>query len=71
MSTTEPPQPDEAATPKTKDPAGTSLPVLMLTFLGTLIVVLGLFAAGDAGLVIVGLAALTVAGLIQVFGSGR
>lgn len=71
MSVTEPRQPDEAAPQKTKDPVGASLPVMMLTFLGTLIAVLGLFAAGDVILVLVGLAALTVAGLLQVFGSRR
>lgn len=71
MSASEQPKSEETATPKVEDRVGTSLPVLMLTFLGTLIAVLGLFAAGDVGLVIVGLAALTVAGLIHVFGSRR
>lgn len=44
-----------------------SLPVLMLTVLGTVITVLGLFAAGDMTVVIVGLVSIAVAGLIHIF----
>jgi hypothetical protein len=50
-----------------KGMTGVSLPVFMLTLLGTLITVLGLFAAGEIWLVIVGLASVAAAGLIHVF----
>lgn len=43
-----------------------SLPVLILTGLGTIIALLGLFAAGDVSLVIVGLVAIAVAGALHV-----
>ena len=43
-----------------------SLPVLILTGLGTIIALLGLFAAGNVLLVIVGLAAVAVAGVLHV-----
>jgi hypothetical protein len=46
-----------------------SLPVVVLTVLGAVIAVLGLFAAGDIVLVIVGLAAVAVAGLLYVMGN--
>lgn len=49
----------------------TSLPVLSLTILGILIAVLGLFAAGNIGVVIVGLAAIAFAGVLQVAESRR
>ena len=52
-----------------KAPRSISLPVFMLTLLGTVITVLGLFAAGDLGIVIVGLASVAVAALIHVFGT--
>ena len=52
-----------------KDTRSISLPVFMLTLLGTLITVLGLFAAGDLRIVIVGLAAVALAGLLHVFGN--
>jgi hypothetical protein len=52
-----------------KDTRSVSLPVFMLTLLGTVITVLGLFAAGEIGLVIVGLAAVALAGLLHVFGN--
>ena len=48
-----------------------SLPVMALTFLGILIVVLGLFAAGSMEVVVVGLGAIAVAGILQVLGSRR
>ncbi len=53
------------------DSRSLSLPVFMLTALGTLIAVLGLFAAGEILLVVVGLAALTVAGILYVLGDRR
>lgn len=43
-----------------------SVPVMVLTVLGALIAVLGLFAAGDIGIVVVGLGAIFGAGLIGV-----
>jgi hypothetical protein len=43
-----------------------SIPVVSLTVLGVLIAVLGLFAAGDIVIVIVGLSAIFGAGLIGV-----
>jgi hypothetical protein len=46
--------------------AQTSVPVLALTFLGVLIVVLGLFAAGSLTVVIVGLLAIGGAGILGV-----
>ena len=48
-----------------------SFPVLALTFLGVIIAVLGLFAAGDIRIVIVGLAAIGFAGVLQVMGGRR
>lgn len=48
-----------------------SFPVTALTFLGILIVVLGLFAAGSMEVTIVGLAAIAVAGVLQVAGMRR
>ena len=49
----------------------TSLPVAALTVLGILIAVLGLFAAGSVELVLVGLGAIAVAGVLQVAGARR
>ena len=43
-----------------------SLPVLILTGIGAIIALLGLFAAGNVQLVIVGLAAIAVAGILNV-----
>lgn len=43
-----------------------SLPVSVLTGLGALITVLGLFAAGDLAVVIVGLSAVAVGGVLHV-----
>jgi len=43
-----------------------SLPVLVLTGLGAIIALLGLFAAGNVLLVIVGLVAIAVAGALHV-----
>ena len=54
-----------------KEASSISLPVLILTLLGTVITVLGLFAAGDLGLVIVGLVSVAFAGLIHVFGTRK
>lgn len=52
-----------------EDSAGApSLPVLVLTILGTVTAVLGLFAAGDLTVVIVGMAAVALAGLIHAVG---
>ena len=48
-----------------------SLPVMALTFLGIIIAALGLFAAGDIRIVIVGLAAIGFAGVLQLLGSRR
>lgn len=48
-----------------------SYPVLALTFLGVLIAVLGLFAAGDIRVTIVGLVAIGFAGVLQVLGTRR
>ena len=50
-------------------PAG--YPVLALTFLGVLIAVLGLFAAGDILVTIVGLVAIGFAGVLQVLATRR
>ena len=49
----------------------TSYPVTALTALGILIVLLGLFAAGSAELVVVGLVAIAVAGILQVAAARR
>lgn len=48
-----------------------SYPVLALTFLGVLIAVLGLFAAGDIRVTIVGLVAIGFAGVLQVLATRR
>jgi hypothetical protein len=48
-----------------------SLPVVALSFLGILITLLGLFAAGDLTVVALGLLALFGAGLLEVIGRRR
>lgn len=48
-----------------------SVPVVVLTLLGALIALLGLFAAGDLALVVVGLAAVAVAGVLQAVSTRR
>jgi hypothetical protein len=48
-----------------------SLPVIVLTFLGAIITVLGFFAGGNLPLVVAGLAAIAVAGILQVLGNRR
>lgn len=48
-----------------------SYPVLALTFLGILIATLGLFAAGDIWVTIVGLVAIGFAGILQVMSARR
>lgn len=48
-----------------------SLPVIALTFLGAIIAVLGFFAGGNIPLVVVGLASIAVAGVLQVLGQRR
>jgi hypothetical protein len=47
----------------------TSLPVMALVALGTLVVLLGLFAAGSIQIVAVGLVAIAVGGVLQVLGT--
>jgi hypothetical protein len=47
------------------------LPVYALTFLGILIALLGLFAAGNIVIVVVGLGAIVVAGVLSVAASRR
>ena len=49
----------------------TTAPVAALTFLGILIAVLGLFAAGSIAVAAVGLLAIFGAGLLQVLGARR
>jgi len=46
--------------------SGPSLPVMALTGLGILITTLGLFAAGDMAIVVIGLAAIFGAGILGV-----
>lgn len=48
-----------------------SFPVMALTFLGIIIAVLGLFAAGDIRIVIVGLVAIGFAGVLQLMSTRR
>ncbi len=49
----------------------TSVPVAALTVLGILIAALGLFVGGSIQLVVIGLAAIVVAGVLQVIGTRR
>ena len=62
---------DEGPRDRGRDASSVSIPVFTLTVLGAVIAVLGLFAAGELAVVIVGLAAVAVAGVIQVIGSRR
>lgn len=62
---------DEGTRDRGRDASSASIPVVTLTVLGAVIAVLGLFAAGELALVIVGLAAVAVAGVIQVIGNRR
>ena len=48
-----------------------SAPVMALTILGVLVTLLGLFAAGQIVVVIVGLVAIAFAGILQVAGTRR
>jgi hypothetical protein len=48
-----------------------SIPVAALTVLGVLIAVLGLFVGGSVELVVIGLIAIAVAGVLQVAGTRR
>lgn len=49
----------------------TSLPVAALTILGIVIAILGLLVAGSIELILVGLGAIAVAGVLQVAGTRR
>jgi hypothetical protein len=49
----------------------TSIPVAALTVLGILIAVLGLSVGGSVQLVVIGLATIAVAGILQVASSRR
>jgi hypothetical protein len=49
----------------------TTAPVAALTVLGILLVILGLFAAGNMTIVVVGLVSIFGAGLLQIAGSRR
>ena len=49
----------------------TGLPVVALSVLGILIAVLGLFAAGNLVVVVVGLVALFAAGVLEILGRRR
>ena len=44
----------------------TSLPTVVLTVAGSMLVFLGLFAAGDMGIVAIGLGAIAVAGVLRL-----
>lgn len=48
-----------------------SLPVLVLTVLGAVVAVLGLFVAAEFVMVIVGLASVAIAGVLHVLGDRR
>lgn len=50
--------------------SSTSLPVMVLTFLGALVAILGLFAAGEILVVGVGLGAIALAGIIGAIERG-
>jgi len=47
----------------------TTLPVAALTVIGILLVVLGLFAAGSLELIVLGVVAVAIAGVLQVAGA--
>jgi hypothetical protein len=48
-----------------------SVPVMALVLLGAIIAVLGFLAGGSIPLVVVGLAAIAVGGILQVMGNRR
>ena len=48
-----------------------SLPVMALTVLGILLVILGLFVAGSIDLVVIGLLAIAVGGVLEIAGRRR
>lgn len=48
-----------------------NLPVMVLTGLGALIAILGIFAAGGIELIALGLGAVALAGILQVMGSRK
>jgi hypothetical protein len=48
-----------------------SFPVAALAVLGIIIAVLGLFAAGNIAVTVVGLVAVAVAGLLEILGRSR
>ena len=48
-----------------------SAPVIALTFLGILLALLGLFAAGNIWITVVGLVAIGFAGVLQVLGARK
>ena len=48
-----------------------TLPVIVLVFLGTIIALRGLFAAGDLAVTVVGLAAVLAAGHLELAGMRR
>jgi hypothetical protein len=58
-------------TPAASEPAAMSFPVVALTFLGILVAVLGLFAAGSIAVVAVGLVAIAFAGVLEVLRTRR
>ena len=60
-----------ASSARYRDDMPASLPVVALTVLGILIAVLGLFVAGNLTIVIVGLVAIAVAGVLEVLGRQR
>jgi hypothetical protein len=57
--------------PKRCQMSSVQLPVTVLTVLGILIVVLGLFAAGSLAMAVVGLVAVAFAGVLAVIGTRR
>jgi hypothetical protein len=60
-----------AAAPAQENRMSSSAPVAALVFFGSLIVALGLFVAGNIALTIVGLVTIFGAGLLQVLGVRR
>jgi len=51
--------------------SGAQLPIAALTVIGILLVVLGLFAAGDLSIVMLGLASIGFAGVLGLFAARR
>lgn len=47
------------------------LPIAVLTFVGLLVALLGLFAAGNIAVVVVGLSAVAFAGVLGLFATRR